>query len=247
MLLYTPRSDKPCTRLIKNIMDELELTIEEDITLFTDEEHVIVKEVNEEFTQRSNLKGLTYVFTIFNDIQCYQFAQSKHGGKKKFRVNLTYLDPKPIRRFKLAENWLISAAIFSIISLMLIYLVKTSKGPFDSSLLITLSILSVTVTLSSFLIALFKSEDRMIFYSQYGRAPILEMMNKNPDKKAFSKFMHSLSQHIISAQTAAGLDKTTRLVQELKEVRRLKDESVITEGKYERAKKLIFRNKAFKS
>jgi hypothetical protein len=228
-------------------MEEIDFTNCEDITLFTDEEQVKVNRVNEEFTQHSKLKGLAYHFTIFNHNHCYQHITRKHGGKQKFRVNLCYLDPKPIHRFKIAESWLIGSAILAIISLMLIYLNWFRASELDPSLGFTLTVLSTTLCLISFLFALLKSEDRMVFYSQYGRTPILELLNRNPDRKSFTQFLQSLSSHIVSAQAHAGLDKTQLLVQELKELRRLKDETVIHEAHYENAKKRIFRNKAFKS
>jgi hypothetical protein len=231
----------------KIIMEEINFNTDEEITLFTDEEQVRVKKINQEFTQQSNLKGLLYRFTIFNDIHCYQHIQRKHGGKQKFRTNLTYLDPRPVRQSQLAESWLIGSAIFAIISLMLIYLNWFKDSTTPSSLAITLTILAVTLSLTSLLFGLFKAEDRIYFLSQYGRAAILELINKNPDKASFDDFMQNLSQHIISAQHKARLDSTQRLTQELKELRRLKDETVISEQKYEQAKRRIFRNKAFKS
>ena len=228
-------------------MEEVNLNTDEEITLFTDEEQVSVKKINQEFTQHSSLKGLSYRFTIFNDNQCYQHIQRRHGGKQKFRINLTYLDPKPVHRTHMAESWLIGSAIFAIISMMLIYLNWFKDTTGSSSLGTTLSIIFVTLSLTSFLFGLFKAEDRIFFYSQYGRTRVLELINKNPDKASFEDFMQSLSSHIISAQHKARLDKTQRLTQELKELRRLKDETVISEQKYEQAKQRIFRNKAFKS
>ncbi len=229
-----------------NIMEEINLNTDEEITPFSDEEQVRVKEINQEFTQQSHLKGLLFHFTIFNDIQCYQRIERKHGGKQQFRINLTYLDPRPVRRSKLAESWLISSAIFAIISLMLIYINWFKDTTGNSSLAIPLTILAMTLCLISFLFGLFKAEDRVYFYTKYGRAAILELMNKNPDKASFDDFLQSLSSHIINAQHNSRLDNTQRLTQELKELRRLKDETLISEQKYEQAKQRIFRNKAFK-
>jgi hypothetical protein len=228
-------------------MEETNYNTDEEITLFTDEEQVHVKKINQEFTQQSHLKGLLYHFTIFNDIQCYQRIERKHGSKQKFRINLTYLDPRPVRRFQLAESWLIGSAIFAIISMMLIYLNWFKGSASHSSLAFTLTILAVTLCLTSFLFGLFKAENRIFYYSQYGRIAILELINHNPDKTSFDDFLESLSSYIISAQHKASLDNTQRLTQELKELRRLKDEAVISQQKYELAKQRIFSNKAFKS
>lgn len=229
-------------------MDEIDLTAAEDITLFTDEEQVEVQTVDRVFDQQSKLRGLDYQFTIFNDIQCYQQVKRKHGRKQKFRIDLSYLDPKPVLRFRLAEGWLFTTAILAVISFILIYIgwFKSAMS-FQSDLLLIISIASITLTLMSLMIAILKTDNRMIFYSQFGRVPILEPLNKNPDKKSFTDFMQELSSHIISAQSKGRMDKTERLTRELKELRRLMNEEVITEQNYENAKKRIFSNKAFRN
>ena len=226
-------------------MEQIDLRTSEDITQFTDEEQVAVDKINHEFVQENPLKGETREFTLFNDIQCYQAVRRKHGGKYKYRVNLSHLDPKPKREFILADNWLIIAAISGVIGFMLVYIGWFSDMQFDSQIMVILSALSICFCLIAFLIALLKTRDRVLLYSYYGRAPVLELMNKNPDRASFAEFMALLSEHISQARENSTINSTDRLVAELKELRRLKDETVISEAVYEQAKKRIFRNPAF--
>lgn len=228
-------------------MEEIDLSHQEDITLFTDEEHVIVKKINLEFVQQSKLKGEYREFTIFNDIHCYQKVEKKHRGKQKFRVNLTYLDPMPKREFVLAESWMVIAAISAVVSFMLIYVGWFSELNVNSHIVFILTSLSVTFCLLSLLIAVLKTQDRLILFSRCGRAPILEMMHDNPDHETFQKFADSLSRHILLACQNSSVSPKERLALELKELRRLKNESVIPHAQYERAKRRIFNNKAYKS
>lgn len=229
-------------------MEEIDLSArEDDITLFTDEEQITVKMVNQEFRQENKLKGIIREYTIFNDIQSYQSVKKKHGGKHKFRVNLTYLDPKPKREFILADNWLITAAITSILSFLLIYIGWFSSMHFSQNVITFLTILCLSFCFIAFLIAALKTNDSILFYSKFGRAPVLELFNNNPDRGSFSEFKDTLSRHIISAQHEAKLNTTKLLALELKELRRLKDETAIPTSIYEEAKKRIFRNKAFTS
>jgi len=226
-------------------MERIDLSATEDITQFTDEEQVAVKQVNHEFLQESKLKGEAREFTIFNDIQCYQSIQRKHGGKYKFRANLTYLDPKPRRDFILADNWLITTAISAILSFLLVYLLWFSQINLDRSILTIATSLFISFSLIAFLVTLLKTRDRILFYSKFGRAPVLELMNRKPDRESFKQFLDLLSSHIIKAQHSAGLSPTDSLIMELKELRRLKDETVVPESLYEQAKKKILQNKAF--
>lgn len=228
-------------------MEEIDLSASDDITLFTDEEQVAVDQVNRKFRQESKLKGIVREFTIFNDIQCYQTVEEKHGGKHKFRVNLTYLDPKTKRDFILAESWLITAAISAILSFLLVYVGWFSSIQINQNIILIVTALSITFCFIAFLIALLKTHDRILFYSKFGQSPVLELINKCPDKESFLEFIDIMSQHIISAQHKTQLSTTQRLTLELKELRRLKDETAIPAAVYEQAKKRIFLNKAFTS
>ena len=228
-------------------MENIDLTSQdEDITLFTDDEHVIVKKIDCEFHQRSPLKGVVREFTIFNDIHCYQYVKQKYVRKIRFRVNLTYLDPKPIRRFVMASRWMIVAAISAIVSFMVVYMGWFSTMNLPRTPVTIMASVSISFFLIALMIALLRTQDKIFIVSRFGRIPIMELINKNPDKKSFDNFMSILGKHIIRAQHQAHLSSTDHLAMELKELRRLRDEVVINDKIYERAKKRIFSNKAFK-
>lgn len=228
-------------------MEEIDLSHPEDITLFTDDEHVAVRNINFEFVQNSKIKGEIREFTIFNDVHCYQKVTKKHRGKQKFRINLAYMDPMPKRDYILAYNWLFVSAISAVVSFMLVYIGWFSKLQLNSQIMFILASMSITFSLLSVLIAMLKTQDRLLMYSRCGRAPVLEMMNNNPDQESFQNFSDSLSRQILLASQNSSASPTEKLALELKELRRLRNESVITALQYDRAKRNIFKNKAFKS
>ncbi len=229
-------------------MQEIQIDIasEEDITQFEDAEHVAVKKINHEFVQESKLKGQINEYTIFNDIHCYQSVQKKHGGKTKFRVNLSYLDPKPHRQVILAKSWLITAAAGFIVGLLVVYLGWFSPIQFiDQSMLTIVTTMVFTFSVIALLVALLRTHDRILFHSRYGQIPILEFFNKKPDAHSFEEFIHRLSRYIGLAQQVCKYDTNKCLTLELQELRRLKKEHVISEQQYEQGKQVIFNNKAF--
>ena len=228
-------------------MEHINLASNEDITDFTDEEQIPVKKVNHKFRQESKLKGIVREFTIFNDTQCYQRVIRKHGGKHKFRTNLSYLNPQPKRDFILANRWLIAAAISAILSYILVYVGWISSIKFSQTIISMLAALSITFCFIALLIALLRTNDRIVLFSRYGHAPILEFINNNPDSRQFLQFIKTLRKHILQAQASLQLSITDQRKHELKELRRLKSEAVITEAHYERAKKRILKNQAFTS
>ena len=226
-------------------MEQINLSAAEDITEFTDDEHIAVKKINHQFQQKNKLKGIELEFTIFNDIQCYQMTKKKHAGKHKFRINLTYLNPQSERFFSLADNWLITAGVSSILSLLLVYAGWFSNMQLNMTLIPIVTVLTGSFSLIAIMMALLKTNDRVIFYSNHGHAPILELINNKPNKEAFQAFINTLNDQILQAQHFSHLCTTDLLKLELKELRRLKHEKVISEVLYEKAKHRIFKNSAF--
>ncbi|MDJ0831959.1 MAG: hypothetical protein QNJ69_00455 [Gammaproteobacteria bacterium] len=227
---------------------QIDIVAEEDITQFQDTEHVSVDKINHEFVQEDRLKGQINEYTIFNDIHCYQSVQKKHGGKIKFRVNLSYLDPQPHREFILSKSWMITAASSFVLGLLVIYLGWFSPLQFTDHTILSIVTASIlTFSVIAFLVALMRTHDRILFHSRYGQIPVLEFFNKKPDADSFEEFIHRLSRYIGLAQQVCKYDTHKCLTLELQELRRLKQENVISEQQYEQGKQVIFKNKAFKA
>lgn len=226
-------------------MEEIDLSGKDDIIEFVDEEQFAIKKVNLQFRQENKLKGIQRDFTIFNDIQ-FQVVEKKKRSSQKFRVALNYLNPEPKHHVTFAKGWLITTLISAVFSSLLVYVGWFSNIQVSQSTVSIISALSISFSLIAFFITVLRSNDYIILHSRHGNVPILEFINKNPDSKAFKKFMKSLRNHIMYAQKQAQYSATDQLKLELKELRRLKDEKVIPEESYEVAKKRIFKNKAFK-
>ena len=71
--------------------------------------------------------------------------------------------------------------------------------------------------------------------------------NKNPDSDSFRAFINELVTQINKSKTASNKNNSQLLASELQQLRRLKDETVITEDVYEKAKALIFKHDAFRT
>ena len=223
---------------------EINLEAVDDDTNFFDDEHIEVEQINFEFEQHSKMRGLYRQTTIFNDSQCYQSVKNKHQRKYKYRIDLTYLDPKPYRRRKKDWKWLIASLVLMVLDSAIIF-----GGWFDTASVNFLGLLiGVTVVaLMTLLAFIHQSSDNVIFRSQFGKVPLVELINNNPDKAQFRSFITKFIVQINKSKTAKGYTASKFLAKELKDLRRLKEETVIPTLAYEKAKKLIFGHKAFKA
>ena len=229
---------------IESVEIDLEPVEDETTTNFSDNEQIPVEHINFEFEQLSKSRGIYRHLTIFNDTHCYQSVKIKHQRKYKFRIDLSYLDPRPFRIRVKPWKWL-----YACLALLGLDVVLLLTGWFDTSSINFLGIFTaVTVAAVMCLLAFFHySRDKVIFRSQYGRVKLVELINKNPDNKKFRSFIHKFVMQINKSKTAKGLNQSKFLALELRELRRLKDEAIVRNGSYERAKRLIFKHKAFSS
>ena len=214
----------------------------DDTTNFTDDENIPVEHVNFEFQQQNKLRGLYRKITIFNDTHCYQSIKNKHQRKHKYRIDIAYLDPRPFRTRVREWKWLYASIALLGLDAALIF-----AGWLDKSSVTYLGLFIgvLVVAIMSLLAFFYYSRDHVFFRTEYGKIKLIELLNKNPDVEAFRSFINKFVMQIKKAKTAKNLNQTRFLARELQELRRLKDETVIPNNSYEKAKKLIFRHKAF--
>lgn len=218
--------------------------VEDDTTQFSDSEKIPVDHVDFEFAQAHKFRGVLREITIFNGNQCYQKIKLKHRRKYKFRLDLGYLDPRPFRNRNIAWNWL-----YGSLALWVLAIVYVVAGWLDTSSinLMGLFIVIVVVAIMTLLAFFYLSYDTVYFRSQYGKIRLLELENGRPDPKTFTAAINRIVVHINKSKSAKGLDQSKFLAAELKELRRLKEEAIVPEESYQKAKQLIFRHEAFKS
>ena len=158
-------------------------------------------------------------------------------------MDLAFIDARPFRVRKIAWKWLYAALGFAAVDAALIF-----SGLLERSSALFLGlVLSLTVAAAIMLLMFFyKSTDIVYFRSQYGKVRLMEVGHNKPDKKSFHEFIRNFVAQIKQAKTDRNIDQSQFLARELKEIRRLKDEKIIPDSTYEKAKVRIFKHEAFK-
>ena len=226
---------------------EIELESSEETTWFSDDEKVAIGKVNFEFIQSNKIRGAYRQITVFNDHHCYQLIKNKHQRKYKYRVDLTFLDPRGFREKKIAWNWLYGSIGLSIISLAMVYLGWFSDSFKPSNYYATSLIVIIAAMLISLLLFVHNSYDRAIFRGQYSRIKLIEVLNKYPDKVTFQNFIAQFMTQVKNQKNKQGYSQSKLLARELQEIRRLMNEEVISQKQYESGKARILNHPAFQS
>ncbi|MCP4488699.1 MAG: SHOCT domain-containing protein [Gammaproteobacteria bacterium] len=230
-------------------MEEIDLKPPEETTLFTDEEHVTVNSIDFEFEQANKVRGIYRKMTVFNGNHCYQSIEDKHQRRFKYRVDISYLNPRPYRQRYIAWKWCYLSAFTALMTAVMIVggwftdVLGSSPGMYHSAAVIA----AASATLISLLLFAHSSYDKVVFKTKFGNIQLIELLNRYPNKSEFRQFVSKFMLQIKKAQTEKKFTTTQFLTKELKELRRLRDETVITEHEYQRAKKIIFRHNSFKA
>ncbi|MFA9420022.1 MAG: hypothetical protein ACERLB_07705 [Gammaproteobacteria bacterium] len=229
------------------MIETIDLESAEGTLWFSDEAEVTVDKIDFELEQASRLRGIYRKLTIFNGNYCYQEVKNRHERKYKYRVDLSYLDPRPTRERHIAWKWLYATLGLALLGALLIYSAWFANWIEPSVYFLACLVIDVSAMLVCLLLFMHNSYDRIIFKSQYGRIKFIELLNRYPDKKTFREFVGRFILQIKQAAKAKGYNQSTFLAQELVELRRLKDETVITQQQYEIAKTFILKHKGFQA
>ena len=228
-----------------NLMTSIDIKSNDEITLFTDDEKVVLNEIDFELEQSNKMRGFYNKLTVFNSTHCYQLIKNKHQRKIKYRIDIQFLNPLPIRQHKIAWKWLFTATPFLLVSLIMLYAGLFSDSFEPSNYFMTVLIGTASIFLICILLAIHRSYDKWIYEGEYGKVKLLELLNNHPDSQAFKAFIDRLTMQIRQAKLAKSTAISVALANELRELRRLKGETVITAQQYESAKLLILKHKGF--
>ncbi len=230
-------------------MENIDLSTPDEITLFTDEENVVLDTVDFEFEQLKKVRGIYRKITIFNGNHCYQSIKNKHKRKYRYRVDIAYLNPHPFREHNIASIWLYLSVALLTISVLL-GLIGWYNNGFDTSLVVyysTAIVVAVSAMVITLLLFAHNTYDKVIFKTHFGNIKVIELINKYPDKDEFRQFIRRFIIQIKKAKAKKSFTTSKFLTQEIKEIRRLRDEKVVTENEYQSAKAIIFKHSSFKA
>jgi len=229
-----------------NIMEDFSQDISMGDACYREDSEVVVKKVNYKYKQKNSIKGNLSSFAIFNDIYVYCLIKIHHKKLPKYRLDLTFFDPQPVK--SLFVPWKLIAS--GLLMLVLALLMPTEISipfitPVDINILYVPALFSV-VGIGLLSLAYMKSYNQLIFKSFASGVPLLTLSHKYNQKK-YKQFILVLQQKIKLAHKQNGITVHDRLVGEMKDLRRLKNAGIIEEELYNEAQTKILTHKLYKT
>lgn len=153
---------------------------------------------------------------------------------KEYLIDIAALDPKSRSHFIFAIKPLVSLIIFLNLSLLL-YL--TPVFDFLNSTYKNWAISSAVIcTLISFILFIIFTRHERVFVSRESKVPLIYFYNGLPNKKEFKKFTQYIEKESQKRFEKLALGTQQQRAGEMKTIRRVFDEGIITPSQYENAK-----------
>ncbi len=183
-----------------------------------------------ELEQYNRMRLSQSQFTLFANQRLMVATQGAMQPARNYTIDIRILDPQPKRSVKVSWGYLL------IFALCAIYLIAVSGQVIPGITLLTFMIGAGAGL--SLVAAIYRSHDRLVFYSQHGRVPLVVLFNRLPDRETQNSFTGALVEYIKEAGTPnTGTDEI--LSNELKAHRCLMEEGIISARRYDIVKSRI--------
>ncbi len=193
---------------------------------------------NSSLHQESNARGEKRVFEIYNN-KFMKVSTSNILNNKSYHLNLSMLAPWPVRHRDISWQWLLAVLYFSVTTIAytsyLFYFQESGK----LERLLPFIVIFLLLSLATFLMFLYKSPNVIEFKTRYGNCVTLSLLYNNPNNKEFKEFIEEIKLRSLMASQAVKIDKGKMLDIEMNELRRLRNEDVISQHQYADAKARI--------
>lgn len=188
--------------------------------------------------QKNQATGEERVFTIY-DQRFIEVCRKGIIGEKKYNLNLSILEPWPVRHRYFSWRWLLSTLYFLIATSAYGTYLYFHRDPEVLSRLMPFVLIFVLLTLGSLVMFLSRSPHVIEFRSRYCGVTLVSLLYNNPNKIDSKAFVDELKNRIVAASQSSKIDKHQMLINEITRLERLVKENVLNEHIYEQAKKRI--------
>lgn len=187
--------------------------------------------INASYRFRSRLKGEVEL-QIFNDFYlCVKERPLK--GKRQFKMEIATLNPLAVKSEELAVHWLAAAIIAGLGGCFFIYSLLTGSEPLMALLGV---VIAAGISAAFTALYFYNSERKWIVETRNALYPLVTIPYHKRQEKEVWTFIESLQQAIERNVTSKRYNSEDLFVGELRMLRRLAKNKVLSETLYDQAK-----------
>lgn len=194
-------------------------------------------EINANLRQQGSY-GQQREYQIVNG-QHIRIAIGKKGKLKSFAVPFLALADKSKSRLHIAWAWL-WLAISGVVAIPVYFSLKDLLGLKSQTVdFAVIAGLVVVALIGLFMVGMNFSRKR-VFFTVYSKVPLFEILIGKPDSRSYKDFLSTLNGYIQKARNHWELRAEQQIAGEIRMLRRLANEGVISNKVYEQAKDKMF-------
>ena len=175
--------------------------------------------------QHDRLRFCRRTFRLFDQRILSVQADGIFRRLPPYEFHIGILDPEPKRLVGINWRYLVAFLVLAATATL-----TATAGLFRDPILLS-SVLAAAAALC-LLMAVYSYHDRLIFYSQNGNVPLVILSHRKPDADSFDTFTAALIRNIVDVRDSFA-NGSELLREELKEHRRLREQGIITDMRYE--------------
>ena len=195
------------------------------------------KEINATLQQQGKL-GQVREYQIVNGKEL-RVIQGMGAKQRVYLVHLLALADKSRVRLNIAWGWFYLAVV--CLAGLVIYLLLKSLFSINSGIVefALIAIFVLGIVLGLILVILNFSRVR-VFYSRHSSIPLFDIYISKPDQQAYKAFLKQLKDYIEKTRAYWQLKLDQQIAGEVRMLRRLASDGVISQRDYDRAKDKLF-------
>jgi uncharacterized membrane protein (DUF485 family) len=195
--------------------------------------------LNASLEQKGKL-GYTKEISI-RDGQEIQVRQLAGKYNKSYRLHLLALASKGKAKIHIAWPWLWTTILSATV--LVVYIATRQLLPFEDSFIELAIYLACAVgIILGLVMAILKLSLKRVYTSRIAKVPILEFDINKPDRKSYKTFVDELEEHIKKMHATYPLKADQQLAGEIRTLRRLLQDGVVSQAAYNSAKAKILKN-----
>lgn len=154
------------------------------------------------------------------------------------KIDIVALKDESKRKIILGWKWLVAGIVAVLVSVS----IPQVFSNIFTELLFTFPVYLSGILLGAvcFYLAWKGTTVKQVFYTRNADVPVVEFFVNRPTKKEFAAFIHKLEEYIMDVQHKLDLSMKNQLAGEMKMLRRLAGEGVLSSSDYNKAKAVLF-------
>ena len=169
-----------------------------------------------------------------------QVVSKGNKTKQSYSVDILSLQDKSKKTLNISWKWLFSSIGFILFTLLMLKILPSYLSENKNLSLAIILLAGLTGGILSFVQFWKHTSIKQIFHSRNAHVPIVEITVGKPTKESFSSFVDLVEKRIKKFRSHMDIAEDKQLIGEMKMLRRLSDDGVISKKSYETAKEKLF-------